>query len=49
MAYFDLDKYMTAEERIELFAKDNPDFRMISSFEILDPPTQKPPIHELLK
>ena len=24
---FDLSKYMTAEERIELFAKDNPDFR----------------------
>lgn len=24
---FDLTKYMTAEERIELFAKDNPDFR----------------------
>ena len=36
MAYFDLDKYMTAEERIELFAKDNPDFRMISSFEIAE-------------
>ncbi len=24
---FNLDNYMTAEERIELFAKDNPDFR----------------------
>lgn len=24
---FDLSKYMTAEERIELFSKDNPDFR----------------------
>jgi hypothetical protein len=36
MAYFDLDKYMTAEERIELFAIDNPDFRMISSFEIAE-------------
>ena len=36
MAYFDLDKYMTAEERIELFAKDNPDFRMRSSYEVID-------------
>ena len=36
MAYFDLDKYMTAEERIELFAKDNPDFRMKSFHEQTD-------------
>jgi hypothetical protein len=36
MAYFDLDKYMTAEERIELFAKDNPDFRMESSAQIAE-------------
>ena len=36
MAYFDLDKYMTAEERIELFAKDNPDFRMRSSYEVIE-------------
>jgi hypothetical protein len=36
MAYFDLDKYMTAEERIELFAKDNPDFRMKSFYEVSD-------------
>jgi hypothetical protein len=36
MAYFDLDKYMTAEERIELFAKDNPDFRMKSFHEQSD-------------
>lgn len=35
MAYFDLDKYMTAEERIELFAKDNPDFRM-ESYVVVD-------------
>ena len=34
MAYFDLDKYMTAEERIELFAKENPDFRMTSLFDV---------------
>ena len=34
MAYFDLDKYMTAEERIELFAKENPDFRMDSTYEV---------------
>jgi hypothetical protein len=34
MAYFDLDKYMTAEERIELFAKENPDFRMKSFYEV---------------
>jgi hypothetical protein len=32
MAYFDLDKYMTAEERIELWAKENPDFRMSSDW-----------------
>jgi len=36
MAYFDLDKYMTAEERIELFAKENPDFRMKSFYEVSD-------------
>ena len=36
MAYFDLDKYMTAEERIELFAKENPDFRMKSFHEQTD-------------
>jgi hypothetical protein len=36
MAYFDLDKYMTAEERIELFAKENPDFRMKSFYEVTD-------------
>ena len=36
MAYFDLDKYMTAEERIELWAKENQDFRMHSSYEIQD-------------
>ena len=36
MAYFDLDKYMTAEERIELFAKDNPDFRMESEFGVAE-------------
>jgi hypothetical protein len=36
MAYFDLDKYMTAEERIELFAKENPDFRMKSFHEQSD-------------
>jgi len=29
-----LDNYMTAEERIELFAKDYPDFRMTSTAEI---------------
>jgi hypothetical protein len=34
MAYFDLDKYMTAEERIELFARENPDFRMDSTYEV---------------
>ena len=34
MAYFDLDKYMTAEERIELWAKENPDFRMSSDWGI---------------
>jgi hypothetical protein len=34
MAYFDLDKYMTAEERIELFAKEFPDFRMESDWGI---------------
>jgi hypothetical protein len=31
-----LDNYMTAEERIELFAKENPDFRMTSTAEIKD-------------
>jgi hypothetical protein len=36
MAFFDLDKYMTAEERIELFAKENPDFRMDSSYQVID-------------
>lgn len=36
MAYFDLDKYMTAEERIELFARENPDFRMKSFYEVSD-------------
>ena len=36
MAYFDLDKYMTAEERIELFAKENPDFRMRSQLHTTD-------------
>lgn len=35
MAY-DLSKYMTAEERIELFAKDNPDMRQKSEREIVD-------------
>jgi hypothetical protein len=34
MAYFDLDKYMTAEERIELWAANNPDFRMSSDWGI---------------
>jgi hypothetical protein len=34
MAYFDLDKYMTAEERIELWAKEYPDFRMSSDWGI---------------
>jgi hypothetical protein len=34
MAYFDLDKYMTAEERIELFAEENKDFKMTSEYEI---------------
>jgi len=34
MAYFDLDKYMTAEERIELWAKEFPDFRMDSDWGI---------------
>jgi hypothetical protein len=34
MAYFDLDKYMTAEERIELWAKEFPDFRMSSDWGI---------------
>ena len=34
MAYFDLDKYMTAEERIELWAKEYPDFRMTSDWGI---------------
>jgi len=34
MAYFDLDKYMTAEERIELFASENKDFKMMSFFEV---------------
>ena len=34
MAYFDLDKYMTAEERIELFAAENKDFKMTSFFDI---------------
>ncbi len=34
MAYFDLDKYMTAEERIELFAAENKDFKMMSFFEV---------------
>jgi hypothetical protein len=33
---FDLSKYMTAEERIELFAKDNPDMRQKSEREIVD-------------
>ena len=36
MAYFDLDKYMTAEERIELFAKENEDFRQETQFEVKD-------------
>lgn len=36
MAYFDLDKYMTAEERIELFAKENPDFAMKSFYSIAE-------------
>ena len=36
MEYFDLDKYMTAEERIELFARENPDFRMKSFYEVSD-------------
>lgn len=31
---FDLDNYMTAEERIELFAADNPDMRMISYHDV---------------
>ena len=31
-----LENYMTAEERIELFAKDYPDFRMASTAEIKD-------------
>ena len=34
MAYFDLNKYMTAEERIELFAAENKDFKMTSFFDI---------------
>jgi hypothetical protein len=36
MAHFNLDQYMTAEERIELFAKENPDFRMKSFHEQTD-------------
>jgi hypothetical protein len=36
MASFNLDNYMTAEERIELFAKENPDFRMASYAEYND-------------
>jgi hypothetical protein len=34
MAHFNLDQYMTAEERIELWAKNNPDFRMSSDWGI---------------
>jgi hypothetical protein len=33
---FDLSNYMTAEQRIELFAKDNPDMRQKSEREIVD-------------
>jgi hypothetical protein len=33
---FNLDNYMTAEQRIELFAKDNPDMRQESSFQVVD-------------
>lgn len=36
MAHFNLDNYMTAEERIELFAKENPDFSMQSYAEYND-------------
>jgi len=36
MAHFNLENYMTAEERIELFAKENPDFRMASYAEYND-------------
>ena len=36
MAHFNLDNYMTAEERIELFAKLNEDFRMESNAEYND-------------
>ena len=31
---FNLDNYMTAEQRIELFAADNPDMRQESAFEV---------------
>jgi hypothetical protein len=33
---FNLDNYMTAEQRIELFAKDNPDMRQSSEHEVID-------------
>ncbi len=33
---FNLDNYMTAEQRIELFAADNPDMRQESSFMVVD-------------
>ena len=33
---FNLDNYMTAEQRIELFAADNPDMRQESSFIVVD-------------
>jgi hypothetical protein len=36
MAYFDLDKYMTAEERLELWAKEFPDFRLHSEYQVAD-------------
>ena len=34
MMAFDLENYMTAEERIELFAADNPNMRMVSHHDI---------------
>ena len=33
---FNLDNYMTAEQRIELFAADNPDMRQESTFQVVD-------------
>jgi hypothetical protein len=36
MMAFNLDNYMTAEQRIELFAKDNPDMRQESTWQVVD-------------